>query len=274
MGTIIQELDDLYIALRGARYANALGDAKKAFHERNYVETLRLVRDTGELHRRLHLQSLNKDPRKLGGGKKEIQRILEKQEKIKSILARFDELVKQLEKMAKLTPEPTKTPVSEMPRPVEQIYKDGQIDDGEKSAGKNPAIAAHIIDTGSFIQLQMLAQQTGLVPNADAIGFIREHEFREGRYQEAFNRIVPIQLHLKAAAEQRAKKIRQEEIDFKGDMLDISLKEWAIKRQRDAAQTQVIDRALRYFAMMLDGLRVLITAAYEEEPVSPIIIDE
>jgi hypothetical protein len=274
MATIIQELDDLYIALRGARYANALGDAKKAFQEKNYVEALRLVRDTGELHRRMHLQVLKQDPRKLGGGKKEAQRILEKQDKVKAVLARFDELVKQLDKMAKLTPEPPKTPPSARPLPVAQIADDGPIDGGEEAAGKGPAVAAYIIDSGSFTQLQTAAQQSGLVPNADAIGFVRDHEFREGKYQEAFDRIAPIQMHLKAAAEGRAKKLRQEEVDFKSNILDISLKDWLIKRQRDTAQTQVIDRTLRYFAIMLDGLRVMIAASYDDEPVSPIIIDE
>lgn len=273
MATIIQDLDDLYIFLRGARYANALGDAKKAFQERNYVETLRLVRDTGELHRRMHLQALKLDPKKAGGGKKEVQKLLEKQEKIKNVLVRFDELVKQLEKMAKLTPEKANIPPAARPQPAEQVSKQARIDGGEESTEHSPGVAAYIIDSGSFTQLQTAAQQSGLVPNADAIGFVRDHEFREGRYQAAFDRIVPIQLHLKAAAEQRAKKLHQEELDFKSNILNISLKEWLIKRQRDTAQTQVIDRTLRYFAMMMDGLRVMIAASYDEQPLSPIIID-
>ena len=43
----------------------------------------------------------------------------------------------------------------------------------------------------------------------------------------------------------------------------MSPKEWMIKQQRDIALTQKIDRTLRYFARVLDALRVLITSSFE-----------
>jgi hypothetical protein len=376
---ITEELDNLYVLLRGARYANALGEAKKAFQAKDYAETLKLVRETGELHRRMHLQVLKQDPNKSGIGKKELQKILDKQAKLKGVLERFDELVHRLEKMAKLEPEKPETPVSARPlpapkpRPAPQLSADfltkfqaadggdaqfqtvcnefivteveteddiklgalycllhqGQIhlircskidgapamftmqlilfarslkpvplekliDLGEKkllhrimpveqdeSEAESPGNAADdmskqtkglhnsLIDMGSFSQLQTAAQLTGLLPNADAIGFVRDHEFRTGKYQAAFDRIEAIFMHMRAAAEQRAQKLKQEDHYYRSGTLKISPKEWMIKQQRDTEQTQKIDRTLRYFARILDGLRVMITSSFDTPPQGP-----
>ena len=127
-------------------------------------------------------------------------------------------------------------------------------------------LAAHIIDTGSFTYLQTAAQATGLLPTADGIGFVRDHEFRMGKYQEAFDRIDVLFMHLKTAAEQRQRTLRQEERDYKGGILKMSPKQWLIKQQTDAAQTQKIDRTLRYFTRMLDGLRIMITSSANTVP--------
>jgi hypothetical protein len=117
--------------------------------------------------------------------------------------------------------------------------------------------AASILNKGSFTQLQMAAQTTGLLPNADAIGFIRDHEFRLKKYQEAFDRIEGIFVHLRTAADQRLQRLRQEEMSYKGGVLKMSPKEWLMKQQRDTAQTQGITRTLRYFTKVMDGLRIL-----------------
>jgi hypothetical protein len=42
-----------------------------------------------------------------------------------------------------------------------------------------------------------------------------------------------------------------------------------IKQQRDTEQTQKIDRTLRYFARILDGLRVMITSSFDTPPQGP-----
>jgi hypothetical protein len=261
---IVQEMDELYVFIRGALYANALGEAKKAFQEKNYAESFRLVRDTGELYRRMHLQTLKQDPEKTGGGKKEAQKLREKQEKIKSVLNRFNALGRLLEKMARLEPDKCKVPVSA--RPADEIRHkcDSPVSEdaragGAEDEGKN--VASHIIDAGSFSQLQTAAQLTGLIPNADVIGFVRDHEFRQGKYQEAFERIDAVFLQLRAEAEGRLRKLRQDETNYKSGVLKLSPKQWMIKQQNDTAQTQRIDRTLRYFARILDGLRIMITSA-------------
>ncbi|MCC6125192.1 MAG: hypothetical protein IT426_09540 [Pirellulales bacterium] len=114
-----------------------------------------------------------------------------------------------------------------------------------------------IINKGSFTQLQTAAQATGLLPNADAIGFIRDHEFRIEKYQEAFDRIEGLFIHLRTAADQRLQRLRQEEMSYKSGALKMSPKQWLAKQRRDTAQTQGILRALRYFTKIMDGLRLL-----------------
>jgi len=126
-----------------------------------------------------------------------------------------------------------------------------------------------IINKGSFTQLQMVAQATGLLPNADAIGFIRDHEFRIRKYREAFDRIEGLYIHLRTAADQRLQRLRQEEMNYKSGVLKMSPKEWLTKQQRDTAQTQGILRALRYFTKLLDGLRILQTTPEAAPPKEP-----
>ena len=200
VGAIVQELDELYVMLRRARYANALNDAKKCFQEKNYPETLRLVRETGELHRRMHLHVIKQDPQK-AGGKKEAQKLLEKQAKLNDSLERFGKLIALLEKMARLSAEKSTAPVSARPRQAEQIQP---ADAGEAPIEEQKSQATWLIDAGTFSQLQTAAQQTGLIANADAIGFVRDHEFRTGMYQQAFDRIEGLAMHMRSAAEQRA----------------------------------------------------------------------
>jgi hypothetical protein len=270
--SIVEEMDNLYVFIRGALYANALGGAKKAFQERNYAEAFRLVRETGELYRRMHLQTLNQDPEKTGGGKKEVQKLRDKQAKIKDVLERFVGLDRQLEKMAKLQPDISKTPVSARPQPktqpVAQLSEEAPPSGAEAAVEQKKDFAVYIIDMGSFTQLQTAAQQTGLMPNVDGIGFVRDHEFRTGKFQEAFERIDAFFMHLKTAAEQRMRTIRQEVHDYKSGVLKMSPKQWMLKQQSDTAQTQRIDRTLRYFARILDGLRVMITSAADTPPQS------
>jgi hypothetical protein len=272
---IVQEMDDLYVFIRGALYANALGEAKKAFQERNYAEAFRLVRETGELYRRMHLQTIKLDPAKAGGGKKEVQKLRDKQVKIKDVLERFDGLDRQLEKMAGLQPDKSKDSVSARPqietkpRNAPQVSKEAPVYGADNAVEQKKDLASHIIDMGSFSQLQSAAQQTGLVPNADAIGFVRDHEFRTGKYQAAFERIEAIFMQIRSEAEQRLRKIRQDELNYKSGVLKMSPKQWMIKQQTDTAQTQKIDRTLRYFARILDGLRIMITSAADAPPQGP-----
>ncbi len=263
---IVEEMDNLYVLIRGALYANGLNDAKSAFQEKNYPQAFRSVRETGELYRRMHLQVLKQEPEKAGGGKKEIQKFRDKQAKIKDVLARFDGLVHQLEKMAKLQPDVPKKPIAAAAQPAHpaaQVSQETQASVAHDAIDQQKDLVSHIIDTGSFTQLQTAAQLTGLLPSADGIGFVRDHEFRTGKYQEAFERIDVFFMHLKTAAEQRQRTLRQDERDYKSGILKMSPKQWLIKQQNDTAQTQRIDRALRYCTRILDGLRIMITSGLD-----------
>jgi hypothetical protein len=368
--SILQELDALYDSLRGAPYVTALIEAKKAFQSKDFVETLRVVRKTGDLHHQMHLQLLQQDPAKERRSKDDIQKIEARQAKVKGVLARFVEVAQQIEKLARVQPEEPKSAISAKPQPaVEPLLSvpisadfrnefeaaeseaaqlrvvsewfHSRVVEAEKYmvpgalfslrhqgrihllrfAKRNAALATltfesalsakplkpipletvldlgakqllhrllpkhyhdtseeqdksddytvSIINKGSFTQLQMAAQATGLLPNADAIGFVRDHEFRIKKYQEAFDRIEGIFIHLRTAADQRMQRLRQDEISYKSGTLKMTPKQWLMKQQRDTAQSQGILRALRYFTKVLDGLRILQTnpeAAPREEP--------
>ena len=356
--SLLQELDDLYVALRGSSYVTALIEAKKSFQAQDFVETLRIVRNTGELHHRAHLQLLQQDPAKVRGSKEETQKISAKQAKLQAVLALFAAVVQQLEKLARVQPEKpqlaisskTRTTIDALPTPhlsedfrnqfhaaegdeaqfrVVRDWFHTQVVEAEKYlqpgalyclrhqgqihllhyAKRNAALATlafesvltdkplkpiplevvmqlgvkqllhrllpknhpdsaeereaggdftvAIINKGSFTQLQMAIQATGLLPNADAIGFIRDHEFRIKRYQECFDRIEGLYIHLRTAADQRMQKLRQEDVSYRSGTLKMSPKEWLAKQQRDTAQSQCILRALRYFTKLMDGLRLL-----------------
>jgi hypothetical protein len=62
---------------------------------------------------------------------------------------------------------------------------------------------------------------------------------------------------MRSAAEHRMSKLRQEETNYRSGSLKMSPKEWLVKQQRETAQTQRIDRALRFFTKVLDGLRLI-----------------
>ena len=171
--------------------------------------------------------------------------------------------------MARLQPDKPKSPVSASsqpgtrPQPVAQVLQDASASGVDDAIEQSKNAAIHIIDMGSFTQLQTAAQLTGLLPSADGIGFVRDHEFKSGKYQEAFERIDAFFMHLKSAAEGRQRTLRQEEHDYKCGILKMSPKQWMLKQQTDAAQTQKIDRALRYCTRILDGLRIMITSGLD-----------
>jgi hypothetical protein len=354
--TLRQELDELYVLLRGAVYANSITAAKAAFAAKDYAEALRLVRTTGDLHRRANLQLVQQDPDKVGRNKQEAEKIRAKQEKLSGTLTLFSDAVQQLEKLAKVQPEkppappppkrelveeppailsdefidkfqsafdekeqfhavcgffntrsvatekdihigdlyclrhqgqilllrcakresspPTVTLEPAMPgRPIkpialEKLLEFGttqqltrlqakrRIDSGDEPDAEEDYTVA-IINKGSFTQLQMAVQSSGLMHNADAIGFIRDHEFRIKKYQECFDRVEGFFVQMRSAAEHRMSKLRQEETNYRSGSLKMSPKEWLVKQQRETAQTQRIDRALRFFTKVLDGLRLI-----------------
>ena len=115
----------------------------------------------------------------------------------------------------------------------------------------------NILDLGSFSQLMTSAQRCGLVPNADQIGFVRDKEFRQGKYDKAFQSIDMMHNRFLADAGQRLARLSREDVDIAAGRIKISPRELQAKRSRDRMQTQEVDRAKRRFQVVLEGLRIL-----------------
>jgi hypothetical protein len=113
------------------------------------------------------------------------------------------------------------------------------------------------IDVGAFTQLLTAAQQSGMVPNADAITTARDREFRLGRYQRAFDVIEGLYLQLNAQAARRQGEWRRQEMQYKAGTLKLSPREWQLKQRQEMELMQKVERARRQFTRLLDGLRVL-----------------
>lgn len=115
----------------------------------------------------------------------------------------------------------------------------------------------NVLDLGSFSQLLTSAQRSGLVPNADQIGYIRDKEYRLGHFDKAFQSIDMLHNRFLANAGQRQSRLSREDVDIAAGRIKISPRELQAKRSRDRTQTQEIDRAKRRFQVVLEGLRIL-----------------
>ena len=104
---------------------------------------------------------------------------------------------------------------------------------------QNPATA---LDVAAFAQLITVAQQAGLGVNVDAIHSVRDREFRDGRYQRAFDLIEALYVQLNSHASQRQAELRREEMQYKSGTLKMSPKEWLLRQRRETEKTQKIDR--------------------------------
>ena len=128
---------------------------------------------------------------------------------------------------------------------------------------QNPATA---LDVAAFAQLITVAQQAGLGVNVDAIHSVRDREFRDGRYQRAFDVIEGIYLQMNAQVQRRQGELRQEELRYKSGALKMTTKEWMLRQRRETDKTQKIERARRHCARILDGLNALRAAKIEQPP--------
>jgi hypothetical protein len=115
----------------------------------------------------------------------------------------------------------------------------------------------NLLDLGAFSQLLTSAQRSGLVSDADQIGFVRDREFRMGNYDLAFQTIDAMFARFMASSGQRAQSLAREDAEIAAGRIKISPKDLQAKRARDRSQTQEIDRAKRRFQVVLEGLRVL-----------------
>ncbi len=136
-------------------------------------------------------------------------------------------------------------------------------DDREESDVEQPEPAEgdegeqNLLDLGAFSQLLTSAQRSGLVSDADQIGYVRDREFRMGKYDLAFQTIDAMFARFMASSGQRAQNLAREDADIAAGRIKISPKDLQAKRTRDRVQTQEIDRAKRRFQVVLEGLRVL-----------------
>lgn len=246
-----RKLDEMYQAVRGARYANALIDAKTSIQEGNYREALRLVRGANDLHAR----SPAKD------WKKRAAQVFGAGDPNKEMQSRFSMVLKLLEKMSDAQqhePKPSAAPRAGHPAPAaEQPAEESPPPTREIPAAPPTPVVATSLDAAAFTQLYTAAQQSGLVPNADAILSARDREFAHGHYQRALEMIEGLYSQMSAQATRRQQQLRQEETQFRAGTLKMSPKQWFIRQRQAREQTQRIDRARRYFSRVLDGLRVL-----------------
>jgi hypothetical protein len=125
------------------------------------------------------------------------------------------------------------------------------------------------LDTATFAQLITAIQQTGLSLNVDAIHSTCDREYREGRYQRAFDVIEGIYLQINAQMARRQADLRRQETQYKSGALKMAPKDWMLRQRRETEQTQKIERARRHCARILDGLNMLRAAKAEQESSDP-----
>ena len=122
---------------------------------------------------------------------------------------------------------------------------------------------ASVLDPATFAQLIAALQQSGLALNVDAIHAACDREFRDGRYQRAFDVVEGVYLQLNAQAARRQSDLRRQEMQYKSGAVKMTPKEWLLRQQRENDQTLKIDRARRQCIRVLDGLTTLRAAKLE-----------
>jgi hypothetical protein len=125
------------------------------------------------------------------------------------------------------------------------------------------------LDMTTFSQLIAAIHQSGLSLNVDAIHSVCDREFRDGRYQRAFDVIEGIYLQMNSQVQRRQGELRQEELRYKSGALKMTPKEWLLRQRRETDKTQKIERARRHCARILDGLNSLRAANPEQRPKTP-----
>jgi hypothetical protein len=123
--------------------------------------------------------------------------------------------------------------------------------------GPAPQTGIPGLDMTTFSQLVMAIQQAGLSLNVDAIHSVGDREFRDGRFQRAFDVIEGVYLQMNAQVGRRQAELRREETQYKSGALKLAPKEWLLRQRRETEKTQKIERARRHCARILDGLNAL-----------------
>ena len=159
---------------------------------------------------------------------------------------------------------------------IEETVQQTHVDLGSDSEPPSNASAAadqldtssdanQVLDMGDFSQLMDSAQRSGLVPNADQVAYLRDREFRLGRYDMAFSGVEALFASFTAAAAKRTSDLAREEQGIKSGSLKMSPKDLQAKRIRDRQQDQEVERARGRFQRVLNGLQILISQQPSEE---------
>lgn len=102
----VDDFQVLYSELRGSRCSKALIDARALFLERQLGESLAKLSEARDIYQESRARILRQDPekdidKKVADRDRQIRRLKRKQEKAREILNRFEEMIPQLEKLAK-----------------------------------------------------------------------------------------------------------------------------------------------------------------------------
>ena len=128
----------------------------------------------------------------------------------------------------------------------------------EDSDSRAPGIVdQQVLDMGAFSQLLSAAQRSGLADGADQIAYVRDREFRMGKFDQAFQAINGIYTRFSSNAARRTQQIIREDSDISAGRIEMSPRDVRAKKIRDQMQTQEVDRAKRRFQIVLKGLRIL-----------------
>jgi hypothetical protein len=125
------------------------------------------------------------------------------------------------------------------------------------------------LDMSTFAQLISAIQQAGLSLNVEAIHSVSDREFRDGRYQRAFDVIEGVFLQMNAQVQRRQGELRQQEMRYKSGSLKMTPREWMLRQRQETDKTQKIERARRHCARILDGLNSLRASQVEPPPANP-----
>ena len=102
----VDDFQMLYSELRGSRSSKALIDARALFLERQLSESLIKLLEARDTYQESRARILRQDPekdidKKVADRDRQVRRLKRKQEKAREILSRFEEMIPQLEKLAK-----------------------------------------------------------------------------------------------------------------------------------------------------------------------------
>ena len=101
-----EDLEELYLLVQGAPYANSVIDARMSLAQKDLATTLDLLESARERYRQSHRKTLRQDIGEVDedkkGAKEKARRLKQQQNRCRHVLAAFDDTIAILERMMKL----------------------------------------------------------------------------------------------------------------------------------------------------------------------------